>query len=225
MKLYYQDATGDVVLYCGDCVDILPLVVRRGMADAVVTDPPYVIPSMMASGRGIVRSIGDLSLIERGFRIHAGMWKAVLGDTGRIMVFCGGSGTSYSVIYRAAYEHFHLAGLVWDRCRVGLGHEYRKQHELILHGWGSKTPKAAASGHGDILRVPSVTKTQREHPAQKPIPLLKELLRVCGDVIVDPFMGSGSTGIAARSMGKRFIGIEIEERYCEIAAKRLQKLR
>jgi site-specific DNA-methyltransferase (adenine-specific) len=221
MKPYYQD--DHVALYCGDCVDVLPLAVRR--CDAIVTDPPYVIPSMVASGRGIVRNIADLSLIERGFRMHTAAWKAVLGNTGRLMVFCGGSGATYTVIYRAAYEHFHLACLVWDRCKVGLGHEFRKQHELILHGWGSKTPKAAMSGHGDIFRVPSVTKSQREHPAEKPIGLLKELLRVCGDVIVDPFMGSGSTGVAARSMGKRFIGIDIEERYCEIAAKRFQNQR
>lgn len=87
-----------------------------------------------------------------------------------------------------------------------------------------KTPKAAASGHGDIFRIPSVTKSVKEHPAEKPIGLIKELLRVCGDVIVDPFMGSGSTGVAARCMGKRFTGIEIEEKYCEIAAKRFQKL-
>jgi site-specific DNA-methyltransferase (adenine-specific) len=178
---------------------------------------------MVASGRGIVRNVGDLSLIERGLRVHTAAWKAVLGDTGRVMVFCGGSGASYRVIYRAAYEHFHLACLVWDRCRVRLGHEFRKQHELILHGWGSKTPKAAASGHGDIFRIPSVTKSVKSHPAEKPIGLLKELLRVCGNVIVDPFMGSGATGVAARLMEKRFVGIEIEEKYCEIAAKRLQR--
>jgi|SRR6516225_332813 len=63
MKPYYQD--GHAVLYCGDCVEVLPLAVRR--CDAVVTDPPYVIPSMIASGRGIVRSVGDLSLIERRY--------------------------------------------------------------------------------------------------------------------------------------------------------------
>ena len=56
MKPYYQD--GHAVLYCGDCVEVLPLAVRR--CDAAVTDPPYVIPSMIASGRGIVRSVGDV---------------------------------------------------------------------------------------------------------------------------------------------------------------------
>jgi DNA modification methylase len=96
--------------------------------------------------------------------------------------------------------------------------------EFTMHDdQGQIPPEAAASGHGDIVRIPSVTKSQREHPAEKPIGPLKELLRVCGDVIVDPFMGSGSTGVAARSMGRRFIGIDIEERYCEIAAKRFQR--
>ena len=59
MKPYYRDDW--VVLYCGDCVDVLPLAVRR--CDAVVTDPPYFIPSMVASGRQIVRNLEDLSLI------------------------------------------------------------------------------------------------------------------------------------------------------------------
>jgi site-specific DNA-methyltransferase (adenine-specific) len=59
------------------------------------------------------------------------------------------------------------------------------------------------------------------HPAQKPISLIKNLLSVGGDLLLDPFMGSGTTLVAAKQLGRKAIGIEIEEKYCEIAAKRL----
>jgi site-specific DNA-methyltransferase (adenine-specific) len=219
MTPYYQDRW--VTLYCADCADVLPELRRIG---AVITDPPYAIPTQVASGRTVTRNVGDLSMIEGAFKVHIASWKRLLGDAGRVFVFCDGA--SYSVIYRAAYGHFNLASLVWDKGRIGMGREFRKRHELIIHGWGTNTPVVDSEGtaHDDILAFSPVSSAERFHPAEKPIGLIGgELMRVCRDVILDPFCGSGSVLVAAKVLNREAIGIEIEERYCEIAANRLQQ--
>ena len=211
---------GRATLYLGDCLDILPTL---GKVDAVVTDPPYAIPTQVASGRTITRNVGDLSIIEGAFRQHIGLWKRALGETGRAFVF--GDGASYSVMYRAAYSRFNLASLVWNKGRIGMGREFRKQHELILHCWGAETPVKESDGVGysDVIECAPVANDVRTHPAEKPADLIESLLRVCGETILDPFMGSGTTGVAAIKLGRKFIGIEIEERYFQIACKRIEE--
>ena len=91
--------------------------------------------------------------------------------------------------------------------------------------WGTNGPHVGREDEypSTLISVPTVSAKEREHVTQKPVELLKELLRVVpGDrlTVLDPFMGSGSTLAAAKYSGHRAIGIELEERYCEIAAKR-----
>lgn len=77
---------------------------------------------------------------------------------------------------------------------------------------------------GDVWRFP--IERHRQHPAQKPLPLMSQIIRVSSrpnDIVLDPFAGSGSTLVAAKNLGRRAIGIELEERYCEIAAERLRQ--
>lgn len=210
---------GSATLYLGDSLEILPTV---GSFDAIVTDPPYAIPTQVASGRTITRNVGDLSMVEAAFRQHAVCWKAGLGEKGRAFIFCDGA--SYSVIYRATYSHFNLASLVWDKGRIGMGREFRKRHELIVHAWGASTPVVSSDGTGyaDVLECAPVSSASRVHPAEKPVDLMKQLLRVCGQIVVDPFMGSGSVGVAAVSLGRQFIGCEIDPDYFDLACRRLE---
>jgi hypothetical protein len=108
------------------------------------------------------------------------------------------------------YSELQMALLVWDKGQIGMGREFRKSHELIIHGWRPETPIFGDGvGRPDVLKCSPVSSGGRVHPAQKPTPLLTELLRPCGGLILDPFMGSGSTGVAALAAGKRFVGIEI----------------
>ena len=209
---------GDAILYHGDCLEILPTLEK---VDAVVTDPPYAIPTQVASGRAITRNVGDLSLIESAFRQHIILWKAAVGESGRIFVFCDGA--SYSVIYRAAYGCFNLASLVWNKGHIGMGREFRKQHEFVIHGWGAATKVISSDGigHSDILEHKPVPVNDRQHPAEKPVQIIFDLLRVCGQTVLDPFMGSGTCGVACANLGRKFIGIEIEERYFKIACERI----
>jgi len=105
---------------------------------------------------------------------------------------------------------------------MGLGNGFRCQHELILHfTFGS--PEYFDRGTPNVIRASRVG-DNREHQTQKPVDLIGRLVGVVakrGGVVLDTFMGSGTTLLAAKSMGRNAIGIETEERYCEIAAKRL----
>lgn len=208
--------SGDITLYLGDCLEILPTL-ETGSVDAVVTDPPYAIPTNTAQGRKLTRTLGDLSLIESVFRQQFTEYSRLAN---RIFVFC--DGTSYPVIFRAAYGQWITALLVWRKDRIGMGREYRKSHELIMHGWKRETPIFGdGNGYADVLDATPVPSANRLHPAEKPILLLAQLLRVCGSTILDPFMGSGTTGVACVQTGRKFIGIEIDPGYFEIAKKRI----
>ena len=206
---------------CGDCLELMRAL-PDGCVDAVITDPPYAIPTVVASCRETTRNIGDLSLIESTFRMVFSDIERVTSDTGRMFVFC--DGVSYHVVFRAAYGHWSTALLVWDKERIGMGREFRKQHELIMHCWTSKTPIFADGiGRADVLRFPPVG-DEKTHPAEKPVDLIEELLRVSGDTILDPFCGSGATLVAAKKLGRHFLGFEISPEYCAIAQRRLAEI-
>lgn len=209
---------GNCRLLLGDCLEILPLL---GKVDAVVTDPPYAIPTIVATGRETTRSVGDLSIVEAAFRVFFDQCGNILTPAGRTFVFC--DGTSYPVVFRASFGRFSSALLVWDKGQIGMGREFRKSHELILHAWQRETPIFGDGvGRADILKYSPVSSEARTHPAEKPVGLLQDLIRTCGDHIIDPFMGSASTGVACIRSERKFTGIEIEERFFDIACRRIQ---
>jgi site-specific DNA-methyltransferase (adenine-specific) len=116
-----------------------------------------------------------------------------------------------------------LRGRRWDKRSYGLGHGFRSQHELICHA-SRGVPTIYARGVGNVLACPRVAND--EHPDPKPVGLLEALLPVVlppGGLVCDPCMGTGATLVAARRRGARAIGIECEERYCEMAARRRQQ--
>jgi len=208
---------GPHVLYLGDSIEILPSI---DSVDAVVTDPPYAIPTCVARGRDDTRNVGDLTIVEHAMRAYLGAATSRLRGSGRVFVFCDGN--FYPIVFRVLYSQFTTALLVWDKGQIGMGREFRKSHELIVHGWTSDTPIFSDGvGRPDVFRVAPVSGSARVHPAEKPEPLLTEILRVCGDVVLDPFMGSGTTGVACAKLGRRFIGVEIHEPYFRIACRRI----
>ena len=112
--------------------------------------------------------------------------------------------------------------VVWDKQSGGLGSGWRHSHELVVHGAWAST-QYAEGFRRNVLSYPRV-REKLVHASEKPIELLGELIAAhVGDIVLDPYMGSGSTLVAAKQLGRRAIGIEIEERYCEIAAKRLSQ--
>src|SRR5262249_4216235 len=111
--------------------------------------------------------------------------------------------------------------VVWDKKHIGMGQGFRKRHEMILVlEKGRAIFNSAALPN--VLTCVRVATT--DHPHKKPVALLETLIAHTtrpGDVVLDPFLGSGTTAVAAKKLGRAFIGIECEKRYIEIARERL----
>jgi site-specific DNA-methyltransferase (adenine-specific) len=126
---------------------------------------------------------------------------------------------------REGLEFFH--SLVWDKKNPGLGQRYRRQHEMVMvaHKTGGRI-----RWNEEVGKVPNILALmpprERQHPNEKPLRLIERLVGIHslpGDVILDPFMGSGTTGVAAARLGRRFVGVEIEPGYFDIACRRISE--
>lgn len=221
---YYEDEW--VTLYHGDANDVLPTLPTASVS-LVVTDPPYFQPAKhYVSARGEARprrSFGDTSILSHAFKGWAGELARIVQQTGTIYWFCDGQ--SYPITYMALYPHAkHVRPLIWDKVTSYNGYTWRHQHELIA--W-AEMPEAerTPTGDGDVLKCRAVKVGDRVHPAQKPQPLLETLVskHESDGIVLDPFAGSGSSLMAARAIGRKSVGVEIDERYCEALADRLSK--
>ena len=111
--------------------------------------------------------------------------------------------------------------LVWDKCTIGMGYHYRARYELILFFEKGKR-RLSDLGVPDIISVPRI---RGGYPAEKPAEIADVLIRQssnAGDVVADPFMGSGSVGIAAARLGRRFLGNDLNPEAVRVAAQRLR---
>ena len=220
MTPYYADA--HVAIYHGDCRDVLPALVGR--VDAVLTDPPFFMPATHYQSRvEWQRSWSDTSVLASFWSVVLEVTLPRLRRTGHFLAFCNGD--SYPVFYPEMYRRFDfLKSLVWDKGHVGLGRVWRNQHELLIAArWSEAVFVEDGDLRADVFTFKATPSADREHPVEKPEALLRWLLAPVvprGGCVLDPFMGSGTTLYAAKQMGLRAIGIEGEERYCEVAARR-----
>ena len=112
--------------------------------------------------------------------------------------------------------------LVWDKCSIGMGYHYRARYELILFFEKGKR-RLNDLGVADIITVPRI---RGGYPAEKPAEIADVLIRQssgAGGVVVDPFMGSGSVGVAAARLGRRFLGNDVNPEAVRVAARRLRE--
>jgi DNA modification methylase len=224
---YYADEL--VTLYHGDCREVLPTLLRP-IAHAVITDPPFFMPAQPYAGRESAwqRSWADTSILGGWWDLIAGILTPMIMPDGHFLVFCDDA--AYSVFYPAMYTRWPNIGcLVWDKGRPGMGSAWRNSVELIIAARGRAahwSDGSKGSGTGNILKFAPVPSTARVHPVDKPVPLLAALIEPStpeGGLVLDPFAGGGSTLLAARALGRRAIGVEADERYCEQAARRLSQ--
>jgi DNA modification methylase len=198
-----------VTLYCGDCREILP---SLGRVDAVVTDPPYGV----AFSSGWNNKFKDIR-IANDATPELRDWLVDWLDDRRALIF-----GSWKVPRPPKAKML----LIWDKGAVGMG-------DLSLP-WFPSTEEIYVLGGGWIgTRTRSVLSysvgfnhnLNENHPTEKPVLLMQELLRKCADdwTILDPFMGSGTTGVAAVKLGRKFFGIEIEPKYFDIACRRISE--
>lgn len=198
LKPYHQEAA--VTIYHGDCRQIVPLL---GRFDLLLTDPPYGI----GEHGGACRTRG-----RPGYSKHANMgWDNERPSADVFQMMLGVA--PVSIIWGGNYFADMLPPTMgWLYWRKLMGGDF-SDGELA---WTSR--KAALR---EFTKCPKGM--DKEHPCEKPLELIMWCIKLAGDVqtILDPFAGSGTTGRAAKDLGKRAVLIEREERYCEIAARRL----
>lgn len=219
MKPYYEDAL--VTLYHGDALEVMSDLTEP--IDLLLTDPPYFQPvEHYVNARGVapIRSLGDTSILSYAFKSWATEMARLIAPSGSGYIFCDGQ--SYPILFNAFYSLGRVRPLIWDKVTSFNGYTWRHQHELIA--WLERPDAARVpTGDGDILKERAVPVKERIHPAQKPVPLLERLLlKHDAGLVLEPFAGGGSSLVAAANAGRKAIGIEIEERYCEVIANRLQ---
>lgn len=234
---YYSDEA--VTIYHGDCREILSHIPA---VDAVVTDPPYSIsqPGVsheMRPGKGsrnfdFFEGDGDWQTMTALAVEGIGQAVALIPEAGSVYVFCGHRqfGRIVDCLETAGWA---TRLIVWaKKCPAPAppGSGWPSGAELCVYGYRPGRTWNHRPGDGpksNILTFDSYRHGQPgkvAHPTQKPLGLVNTLLAAStapGAVVLDPFMGSGTTLRAAKDLGRRAIGIEIEERYCEIAVKRL----
>jgi len=196
---------GRVTLYLGDCREILPTL---GKVDAVVTDPPYGI----RANENPVRSKWGKDVIQGGNwdrdRPPASVLHA-MREVSDHQIIWGGN-------YFTDYLPPSMQWLIWDK---GSREFSLADCEMA---WSSKHAAARIISYSRA----KAQQDGKEHPTQKPIEVMEwaiSQLPLPSDTILDPFMGSGTTGVAAVKLGRRFIGIEIEPRYFDIACRRIEE--
>lgn len=221
MKPYYEH--GGITIYHGDCRETLPEI---SAVRLVVTDPPYVFGIASTAQEGKAGGWGDLMNSSVWYESWLSEVKRLTeNEQGAAWVF--NSWRSFPVLARAAYGvRWPVESLlVWDKEWIGPGGQRGLRPSYELAALFAQPDFAVANrGLPDIWRSKWSSLKPSGHPAEKPVPLLAKMIRESGGGrVLDPFMGSGSTLVAAKSEGFDAIGIEIEERYCEIAAKRLQQ--
>ena len=192
-----QMTIGNATLYCGDCMDILPTLPK---VDAVITDPPY----------GINANKQTLGKGKKDF-VRGGDWD----DSAPELALCVGAGTLlcfWGGNYFADQLPVSNDWLIWHKKNDGRSFS---ECELAWTNFGKQTRHISHHWAGE----------EKNHPTQKPLPIMHWCIEQAGNpqTILDPFMGSGTTGVAAIQLGRKFIGIEREERYFEIACRRIEQ--
>lgn len=211
MKLFH--AEDGIEIWHGDCREFMSARVPDEFA-ALVTDPPYGVTYSSGWDNSLPGIVGDEDTSIRD---------SVLTWWGERPAIVFGS-------WKRPRPAATRALLTWDKgLAAGMG-------DLALP-WKPNTEEVYVLGTGfsgrrgtSVLSYVAVPPNQlagtrrREHPHEKPIPLMTHLIAACPEgAILDPFLGSGSTLVAARELGRRAVGVEVEERYCEIAANRLRQ--
>lgn len=197
---------GDATLFCGDCMDVMSTLPE---VDAVVTDPPYGM-NFKSNHRKV-----DHRKIENDNSTDLLVWCTKIKASHSKYIFCRWENLKDVTLPKSL--------ITWVKNNHSMGdleHEHGRKTEVCLFYNGDKHFFPEGRPNDVVNHV----RTGNElHPTQKPITLMKEIISWTDGVIIDPFMGSGTTGVAALQMGRKFIGIEKDPEYFKIACDRIQQ--
>lgn len=236
MSYSRKEVIGDCILYLGDSLTVLE---DLDVAHTIIMDPPYSSGARTTAqlrGRGGMSrkeewkesplpndrlSVNGFSWLMRQVGLEAAR---LLVDGGSLLSFI--DWRQYPPLYGCIEScNFQIINLVvWDKEVFGMGNGFRNQHELILHA-SKGTPRIFDRSVPNVIGSKRIASSNL-HPTEKPVALLEDLVKVCcdvGETVLDPFMGSGTTGVAAVKNGRSFIGIELDPVYFETACKRIRE--
>lgn len=235
---YLRAEVGPAVLYCGDCQDIMTIG-EMPLVHHVITDPPYEAEAHTKGRRLLGEQKNGERTVEYGALDFCAMTPELRAESMRIacglsvgwvLTFCQAEAVS---LWREAHE---AAGAKYKRAMVWIKPDGAPQftgdrpgmgYESIIASWcGAGRSKWNGGGrHGVFTHAQRDNNHPKEHMTQKPLALMAELVALFtnpGDVVLDPFMGSGTTGVAAVMAGRKFIGIERESKHFYTAIERIQ---
>lgn len=211
MTPYYSDEW--LTLYHGDARDIVPRLVS---VDALITDPPYGLNANYGRSGRTIAGDGDMELL---------LW--IWAEASRLLPKHGWAGvfTDWRGLggCKAAAEDAGLevvTATVWDKVLLGMGGSFRPQYEMFVVA-AKGEPRTPYNG-GNVVRV-ARNQTTPDHPHEKPLGLMRRIVEwLCpsGGTILDAFAGSGTTLRAAKDLQRHAVGVELDESYCELIARR-----
>jgi DNA modification methylase len=224
----------------GDCLEVLKGM-EGGSVDAVVTDPPYCSGGYMEAQKNTrAQGLRGATVSADQFKWFAGdnmstsglVWllrtlmvecRRILRPDRSVFMCCDWRMVPHivPVIEAAGWGYRNM--IVWNKRWGGLGVGFKAAHELILEFTNGRTPYWANDG-ANVIDAARVSAKAKLHGAQKPEGVMAELLRVGtppGGTVLDPFAGSGTTGVAAVQTGRKFIGVELDPTYADIARRRI----
>jgi site-specific DNA-methyltransferase (adenine-specific) len=215
-----------IELWCGDCLELMKNI-PDGSVDMVLCDPPYGIDYQSMRKKDKTKRLPKILNDKKPFTSFIPEIKRIIKTTGCVAIF-----TRWDVQH-AFIEAMEKNGLrpnnsiVWDKKIHGMGdlkRSFGSRYENILfhaeHDFRFQGKRPT-----DIIACQRVTSSKLLHPNEKPVQLLEKLMIECcpdNGVVLDTFMGSGSTGVACMNTNRCFIGIELDENYFEIAKKRIE---
>jgi len=209
------ETIGNATLYLGDCREILPTLPK---VDAVITDPPYGIGASSAAFQN-AKKRGNAAAKSKDYGESSWDNKPPTQEELSAIASHG----KYSIFWGGNYFQFgpQSCWLVWDKDNGNNGYA---DCELAWTNLPRAVRKFKWRWMG-MLQENMAAKEKREHPTQKPVALLEWCINLCpsADTVLDAYMGSGTTGVAAMNLGKNFIGIEREEKYFDIACRRISE--
>ncbi|MDH7641177.1 DNA-methyltransferase [Sphingomonas oryzagri] len=212
---------GAATLYHGDCRDILP---SLGAIDALCMDPPYEFDT---SGGGAFRAQREnMDQIEAAGLADGFDHSVISGDQFGCAVIFAHNDQWASLLPHVAGQFDRYAICQWHKSNPlpVANHHYQPDTEIYVHAW-----KRGFHPAGDLRQkkrfivAPNGQDGSIDHPTVKPLAVMRKIVtNITGETICDPFMGSGSTGVAAVELGRRFIGIERDPKHFETACRRIE---
>jgi len=222
---------GAATLYHGDCLEVMA---GLGPVDHVISDPPY--EDELHASKGRKRALGGQSAMEDlGFEginaLRADVARAVVeAARGWAVLFCLAEGV------RAWRDVLQDAGAKWDTTLAWVkpdaaprfnGQGAARGFECAVTCWcGPGHRKWNGGGRRGVFTHPVNVGRYGGHPTEKPVPLMADLVSLYtnpGDLVLDQFMGSGTTGVACLKLGRRFVGIERDAKFFDLACERIEK--